>query len=157
MRKWLLNPIQWILFMSVLGFTGCKDTISIQVNVTGLSDNQSLTVQLIKVGRSDTILDSSIFTGNTSHNLSAKDINAGDDFSIVISTPPTTDTCTISDGTRTALYNFNPAPVNIKCSATSFTLGGTLSGLGSGESLVVLVNGSEKETLSYSVNNLPHP
>jgi uncharacterized repeat protein (TIGR03803 family) len=67
-------------------------------------------------------------------------------YSVTVQTQPTGETCTVSNGTGTMPAS-NITNVVITCSANSYTVGGTISGL-SASGLVLLNNGVDATTIS---------
>jgi len=75
---------------------------------------------------------------------------SGATYSISVLTQPAGQTCTVASGSGTiGMANVNN--VNVSCATNTYTVGGTLSGLGSGLT-VVLRNSSTNENLSRSAN-----
>ena len=72
---------------------------------------------------------------------------AGSTYAVTVTTQPTGQTCTVTNGNGTA--NANVTNITIACAATTYTIGGTLSGLTSG-TVVLQDNGTEN--LSVSAN-----
>ncbi len=79
----------------------------------------------------------------------ATPLPAGSNYNVTVLTPPTGQTCSVNGGTGTV--SANVTTVNVTCSASGFTIGGTLSGLASGATVVLSDNGSFDQ-LSLTAN-----
>ena len=81
----------------------------------------------------------SVASGATSFTFSSP-VNAGSTYNVTVLTQPSspTETCTVTNGSGTA--NANVTNVQISCSTTTYTIGGTISGL-TGTGLVLQDNG----------------
>ncbi len=71
---------------------------------------------------------------------------AGTTYNVTIATQPSFQTCLITNGNGTV--NGNITNISIACTTTSFTIGGSASGLGSGKSLILNNNGSTAMTVT---------
>jgi len=74
-------------------------------------------------------------------------IVAGGSYAVTVGTQPTGETCTVSNG-RGSLIASNVSGVILTCSASTFTIGGTLSGLAIGTQVTLDNNGSDPLTLT---------
>ncbi|MCU0756020.1 MAG: M12 family metallo-peptidase, partial [Xanthomonadales bacterium] len=74
----------------------------------------------------------------------------GANFNVSVLTPPTGQTCTVANATGT-VGTANVTNVNVSCTTNTYTVGGTISGLGTGLS-VVLRNASTGENLTRTAN-----
>ena len=77
----------------------------------------------------------------------------GDPYAVTVKTQPTapSETCTVSNGSGIMPANdFNGVSVN--CTVDTFTVGGSLTGLFSGASVVLQINGSNDQTLTADGN-----
>ena len=75
---------------------------------------------------------------------------------ITVATQPTGQLCTVANGGNVTVYNTNITNIAITCS-TAYTIGGTVSGLGTGLSLV-LANGTDTVTVNSNGSfTLPTP
>jgi sugar lactone lactonase YvrE len=71
----------------------------------------------------------------------------GGSYSVTVGTQPTGQTCTASAASGSGVVA-NVSTVQITCSANTYTIGGTLSGLGSGQQVTLLNNGGNAKTLT---------
>ncbi len=119
----------------------CVSQFTISGNLTGLPNGTSIT--LADNGNFDslTVVANGPFTFD-------RPIPAGGAYLVTVTTPPTGQTCTVTNGSGTA--NANVTNVAVACAATAYTIGGTLSGLTTG-TLVLSDNGSF-DTLSLTAN-----
>ena len=74
-------------------------------------------------------------------------VAAGSPYSITVQTQPGSQICTVNNGSGT-ITNSNVTNVTVICSTNTRTVGGTLSGLGVSESVVLQNNGADNLTLS---------
>src|SRR5271155_692757 len=65
---------------------------------------------------------------------------SGATYSVTVGTLPTGETCTVTDGSGT-VGSANVTNVKVACKATTYTIGGTASGLIAGRSVTLLDNG----------------
>ncbi len=72
----------------------------------------------------------------------------GQAYSVTVETQPTGQTCSVADntGARSGI-NQNITDVQVVCSSTAYTIGGTLIGLDSGSSVTLYDNGADSLTL----------
>src|SRR5581483_8418169 len=68
-------------------------------------------------------------------------------YAVTVGSQPTGQTCTISNGSG-AGANANVSNINVVCSADSYTIGGSVSGLASGAQLILSNNGSDPTTVT---------
>ena len=69
-------------------------------------------------------------------------------YSVAVSTQPLHQTCSVSGSTGTGSgVNADVSSVTLACSSNSYTIGGTITGLASGE-VVTLANGSDSKTIT---------
>ena len=71
----------------------------------------------------------------------------GASYSVTVQTQPTTQTCTVSNGSGT-ISNSNITNVTVTCSTNTHTVGGTTSGLAGSESVVLQNNGGDNLTVN---------
>ncbi len=69
-------------------------------------------------------------------------------YAVTVGTQPSGATCTVSNGTGTATANVSN--VSVACTTTSYTVGGTVSGLSSGQTATLELNGDAANTVSLS-------
>lgn len=75
-------------------------------------------------------------------------VSTGSAYAVTVAIQPAGLTCTVANGTGQVAPNANVTDVSVTCAATTFTIGGTLSGLTSGAALVLEDNGGDKRTLT---------
>jgi N-acetylneuraminic acid mutarotase len=80
-------------------------------------------------------------------------LQRGGTYSVVVSSQPTGQTCVVSGGAGTVLGNVSS--VSVACTTNSYPVGGTVSGLTSGQ--LVLANGSDSLTLSAGATSFTFP
>lgn len=71
----------------------------------------------------------------------------GSTYAVVVQSQPATQTCTVNNGTGT-ITNANVTNVAVTCSTNTRTVGGSVSGLGVAESVVLQNNGTDDLTLN---------
>lgn len=71
---------------------------------------------------------------------------SGTTYEITVPTPPTGQTCTVTGGSGTISADVNN--ITITCSATTYSVGGTVSGLGANKLVVLQNNGGDDLTVS---------
>jgi alpha-tubulin suppressor-like RCC1 family protein len=80
-------------------------------------------------------------------------VNSGAAYAVTVSTQPATQTCSVTNGSGTASANVTNIAVNcITNSPTTFTIGGTVSGLANGASVVLQNNAGNDLTVSANGN-----
>src|ERR1022692_4904525 len=68
-------------------------------------------------------------------------------YAVTVATPPVGETCTVTNGSGTVAAA-NVTNIAVACTAASYTIGGTVSGLSAGESVVLENNGGNATTVS---------
>ena len=114
-------------------------TFTIGGTVSGLGS--SLSVTLLDNGS-----DSLTVAANGAFTF-AKKLATGATYNVTVGTQPTGETCTVTNGSGT-VGTKNVTTVSVACVVKTFTIGGTLSGLGSGHSVTLLDNGSDSLALT---------
>ena len=66
-------------------------------------------------------------------------------YAVTVGTQPVGQTCTVSNGTGT-VASANVTNVTVNCTSNTYTIGGSVSGLGAGNSVVLLNNGGDALT-----------
>jgi len=112
--------------------------------VTGLNSGNSVVLQ-DNGGNSTTV------SGNHAYTFST-DIASGSGYSVTVSSQPTGQNCSVSNGTGTVV-SANVTNVSIDCGDNDYNVGATVSGLLSGNSVVLLNNGGD--ALTVTVNGGP--
>ncbi|MEE4203257.1 MAG: choice-of-anchor U domain-containing protein [Halieaceae bacterium] len=110
-------------------------------NASGIANGQSVVLQ--NNGGDDlTVSSNGAFTFATA-------INSGADYSVTVLTQPANQTCLVTGGSGT-----NPGvdvtSVTVSCVTDTYSIGGTLSGLAAGESVVLQNNAGDDLTVSAS-------
>src|SRR5690606_20937102 len=116
-------------------------TYSVGGTVTGLASGATLVLQN-NAASNLTVNANGAFTFATK-------VNSGTAYSVAVSTQPTGQTCAVTNGSGTA--SANVTNVTVTCTdlpPATFTVGGTVSGLGSGASVVLQNNGGSNLTLN---------
>ncbi|MFM0608830.1 beta-propeller fold lactonase family protein [Paraburkholderia sediminicola] len=117
-------------------------TYTVGGNVAGLNAGASVT---LKNNGSDTVS----VSANGSFVFPASLVNAAA-YDVTVATQPTGETCTASHALGT-VDNANVANVSVVCTVnapTTYTVGGTVSGLGTGASVTLLDNGADATAVS---------
>ena len=108
------------------------------------------TVSGLNTGASLTLLDNGTnslkVTANGSFTFTTA-LASGAKYSVTVGTQPTGETCTITSGSGT-VGSANVTNVAVACTANTYTIGGTVSGLISGRSVTVLNNGTNSLTVT---------
>jgi hypothetical protein len=119
--------------------TCATDTFSVGGTIAGLAAGQQVT--LVNNGANATIVTSNgAFTFTTPIAF-----NGG--YSVTVQTQPTGEICTVSGGTASGVIA-NTTAVTVACSSESFSIGGTVSGLGEGLQVTLLNNGADALTIA---------
>ncbi len=113
-------------------------TYTIGGSVTGLSTGAGLTLQ-------DNGSDNLPLAANGSFTFS-QTVGQGAAYAVTILTPPLQQTCSVTNGSGTA--SANVTNVRVVCAANAYRIGGNLSGLAAGTSVVLQDNGSDDLTLT---------
>ena len=120
----------------------CKTNLySISGTITGLAGSVVLAnneVDTLKVTANGTFS----FTGL---------VSSGNNYIVTVATQPNSppQTCTVVDGSGTVVAN-NVTGVRVECTTNRYTIGGTVTGLSSGEKLVLQNNASDALTVSVN-------
>jgi hypothetical protein len=109
------------------------------------------TVSGLNTGTSVTLLDNGGDTLKVAANGAftfATPVASGKTYNVTVSVQPTGETCTVTNGSGT-VGSANVTNVAVSCKAVStFTIGGTVSGLNTGTSVTLLDNGADSLTVS---------
>ncbi len=144
-RTGILGPCMTLLLSACWGDGGDDSAVvapaptsySISATVSGLAAGASVTLQNNAADMATRTLD-----GRFSF---ATPVAAGGGYAVTVSAQPSGQTCTVSNGTGSGV-SANVANVQITCSATTYNIGGTVSGLAAGASLAVQNNGADALT-----------
>jgi hypothetical protein len=78
-------------------------------------------------------------------------ISAGGSYSVTVGTQPLGQTCTVSNGVGSNVQS-NISNIAVSCITNQYTVGGTLTGLASGQAVTLLNNGANSLTVSNNGN-----
>lgn len=115
------------------------DAYTISGIVSGLATGSQVTLD-------DNAADALTVTANGVFTF-ATPVVAGGSYTVTVGTQPTGATCTVSSGQR-SLLSGNVSGVIVTCSTSTFTIGGTLSGLASGAQVTLDNNGADPLALT---------
>ena len=117
----------------------CADNFSIGGKVSGLKSGSSVTLL-------DNLKDSVTVGANGAFTFPTR-LLTGARYSVTIKTQPTGEKCSVGGGTG-AVGTSNITSVAVSCSSTTtHTIGGSVTGLGSGQSVTLLDNGGDALTV----------
>ncbi|MFH1830609.1 MAG: Ig-like domain-containing protein [Pseudomonadota bacterium] len=120
-------------------FTTAGSSYLVGGTVSGLDEGDQLVLQN-NGGDNLTVTTNGTFTFTTQ-------LADGEAYSVSVLTAPTYKTCTVGNGTGT-IANADVTNVSVVCSFSSFTVGGTVLGLGAGKSVVLRNNSADDLTIS---------
>jgi hypothetical protein len=121
-------------------------TYSVSGTVTGMTSGQSIVIQ--NNGGSNTTI------ANPASTFSFTKLANSATYAITVLTPPTGDTCTVTGGSNgngsgtIAAANVTGIVVNCTAAATTYTVSGSVSGMTSGQSVVIQNNGGSNTTIA---------
>ncbi len=122
-----------------------KSNYTIGGKVTGLVAGQSLT---LKDNGADPVTIVGGGTGSDSFVFATAVAYQGS-YAVTVSTQPTNEVCSVASGSGSGSgVSANVSTVALACSASSYRIGGTVSGLASGQSLTLLDNGGDAKTIT---------
>jgi hypothetical protein len=129
-----------------LGTVGIKNVTTVKVTCAVPAFTIGGTVSGLNSGTSVTLLDNGTDSLTVSANGTFKfktALTSGKTYSVTVSVQPTGETCTVTGGSGT-VGTKNVTTVKVVCaSGSTFTIGGTVSGLNSGTSVTLLDNGTD--------------
>jgi hypothetical protein len=128
--------------VTTVSVTCVADTYTIGGAVTGLAAGQSV-VLLNNAGNSTTVNSNTSFTFSTA-------INSGGAYAVTVGTQPTGQTCTVTNGSGTA--SANVTNVSVTCVTNTYTVGGSVTGLAAGQSVVLLNNAGNSTTVNSNTS-----
>lgn len=111
-------------------------------NAIGLGAGKSMVLQ-------NNLGDDLTVSSNAAFSFAAP-VSAGGVYSVSIKTQPAGQTCSVSNGAGNAAANVTN--INVACSAITYTVGGNVSGLGAGKSVVLQNNAGDDLALSANAN-----
>ncbi|MEP7297032.1 MAG: 3-carboxymuconate cyclase, partial [Burkholderiales bacterium] len=115
------------------------NTFTIGGTVTGLASGQQVTL-FNNGGNAKTVTANGAYTFSTP-------VNYNGSFAVTVGTQPTGQTCSVSTGTGAGV-TANVTTANISCSTNTFTIGGTVTGLASGQQVTVFNNGGNAKVVT---------
>ncbi len=123
--------------------TCSANTYTISGSVTGLGSGQQVTLDNnganpLSVAANGTFT----FTTPVAYNGS---------YAVTVGTQPTTQTCTVSNGSGTNV-TANVTNVNVACSTNTYTISGSVTGLASGQQVTLLNNAADPTTVTTNSN-----
>jgi uncharacterized repeat protein (TIGR03803 family) len=121
------------------GGGGPPPTYTIGGTVSGLESGTSIELQ-DNGGDAVTVTSNSRFTFSSA-------IAAGGSYQVTVATQPAGQTCSVSAGSG-SITTANITSVSVTCIAIAHTVGGTVSGLADGSSIVLLNNGTDPLTVN---------
>jgi hypothetical protein len=124
--------------VTTVGVACSDNTYNVGVTVSGLLSGTSLVLQ-------DNGGDNLTVSANGSSNFSAP-IASGSGYSVAILSPPLGENCTLTNGGGTV--GSNNVNVTVSCTPINYTISGAVSGLLSGNSVVLQDNGADDTTVS---------
>jgi N-acetylneuraminic acid mutarotase len=122
-----------------IGVVCTPNAYSIGGSVSGLLNGNSVVLQ-DNGGNSTTVSGNHTFTFST-------DIASGSGYSVTVSSQPTGQNCSVSNGTGT-VASANVTGVTVSCGDNEYNVQATVSGLLSGNSVVLLNNGGDALTVT---------
>lgn len=124
--------------VSSIVVTCTLDTFPISGAVSGLASGNTLTLQLNGA-------DNQLLTGNTTFNFTP--IADGSNYAVTVASQPKGQTCAVTSGTGT-LAGSAVTNVAVSCTSNQYTVGGLLSGLVTGDTVVLQNNSGDDLTLT---------
>lgn len=141
----------WFSHLLLLGclsiLAACTDgssssaTLTISGTVTGLNSGAQVTLN-------NNGVDPLIITANGQFTF-ARQIAHNGSYAITVDTQPTGQTCTVTNFTGAGIIA-NVTDVTVTCSSTTFTIGGSVTGLAAGNQVVLNNNGADPLTVTAS-------
>jgi len=119
--------------------TCSTNTFTIGGSVSGLEDDEQVTLF-------DNGTDATTVTSNTNFTF-ATPVAYNGSYAVTVSTQPVGKTCTVSGGSGSGV-TANVTAVTVTCSTTTFTIGGSVSGLGDGLQVTLYNNSGDALTLT---------
>ena len=120
--------------VSSVGVVCSSDTFTVGGTLSGLAAGQQLTLL-------DNGGDALTLTADGSFGF-ATPVAFNGSYAVTVSTAPAGQVCTVGAGTGSGV-TANVTSISVVCSATSYTVGGSVSGLAAGQQLTLLDNGGD--------------
>jgi hypothetical protein len=118
----------------------CSDnTYNIQVTVSGLLTGRSVVLQ-------NNGADNLTAPANNTYNFNAP-VASGSAYDVTVLTQPAGETCVVSNGAGTVV-GANVTGIGVACTPSAYSIGGSVSGLNTGNSIVLQDNGGNSTTVS---------
>lgn len=149
--RWLARRLAALVALAlVFSLTGCGgggsggggppgSGFTIGGSLSGLAGGRSVTL-LNNAGDALTLSSNGAFTF-------ASPVPAGGSYLVTVRSQPAGQVCTVGEGTGSGV-NANVTNVSVICSSSTYTIGGSVSGLAAGQSLSLLNNGSDSLRVS---------
>ena len=134
------------------GTVGTANVTNVLVACTPKSFTIGGTVSGLTTGKSVTLLDNgtdSLVVGANGTFTFAKSVASGSAYKVTVKVQPTGETCTVTGGVGTVVAS-NITTVVVACKAKTFTIGGTVAGLTTGTSVILLDNGANALTVTVN-------
>ena len=128
--------------VSTVSVTCSTNTYTIGGSVTGLASGTQVT--LLNNGA-----DPAVVTANTTFTF-ATPVAYNSSYAVTVGTQPVGQTCTVSNNGSGSGVTANVSSVSISCSANTYTIGGSVTGLASGRQVTVQNNGADPATVTVS-------
>ncbi|MGH8202257.1 MAG: beta strand repeat-containing protein [Steroidobacteraceae bacterium] len=136
-----------IFIAALLNLTGCGDTkYSLQATIQNL-DASGLTLFVDGTTKN-------VPSGTTTQTLGAA-LASGTQYSVAIATQPSTETCTVANGSGT-IGKANVTNVQVTCADNSYSVTGSIKGLTT-DGLVLLDNGADATPVSANATQFTMP
>ncbi len=118
----------------------CSDNVyDVQVTASGLLGGRSLVLQ-------NNGADNLTIAANNTYDFNTP-VASGSAYAVTVLTQPQGETCSVSNGTGT-VGGANVTGIDVVCTPNAYSIGGSVSGLLNGNSVVLLDNGGNSTTVS---------
>ena len=122
-----------------ISITCTNNTYTVGGSVSGLASGQSLVLN----NNGSAVMN---VASNGNFTLPGAYVS-GYSYNVTLATQPSLQTCLVTNGNSTVISS-NITNITVVCTTTSYTIGGSVSGLGSGKSLILNNNGSTAMTVT---------
>ena len=116
-----------------------SNTYTVGGTLTGLTSGQQVTLR-------NNGADPKTVTANGAFTF-ATPVTSNGSYAVTVGTQPTGQTCTVSNGTGSGVAA-NVSNVTVTCSANTYTVGGTVTGLTTGQQVTLNNNGADPRTVT---------